>query len=278
MLGLCEFELGDADAALRHIQRGRALGISNGEELGKVVLYHEGILLERKGKFQAAREDLAELCREGVEQQNLLLALGMTALRIREPRPSAQDSAIIAQVGRAECASAQKKFDQARQAYESLTANHSQFPRLHFAYGECLLDANDIPAAVKQFEFEIAANPGDVISRLKIAAAEYKVNSGAALPYASQAVKLDPHLPFAHYLLGLLLLDTGDSEKAIPELQSASRSFPEEKRLYLALSSAYAHVGRTADSQKARAKFIELNTKARKPAPETSLGHEEMDY
>jgi len=65
-------------------------------------------------------------------------------------------------------------------------------------------------AAVTAFQEEIAKSPQSVPARLQIAAARYRTDSAAGLPYAREAAKLQPQLPFGHYLLGLLLLDTGD--------------------------------------------------------------------
>jgi predicted Zn-dependent protease len=90
---------------------------------------------------------------------------------------------------------------------------------------------------------------------LRIAAAEYKVDSPTGLKYAEQVVQLDPQLPLGHYLFGLLLLDTGAYEKAVPELETARKAFPHDGRIDLALATAYAHVGRPQDAARARAEF-----------------------
>jgi hypothetical protein len=50
-------------------------------------------------------------------------------------------------------------------------------------------------------------NPGYINSRLEIAANHYKVDSAVGVPYAEEVVRINPHISFAHYLLGLLYLD-----------------------------------------------------------------------
>jgi len=85
------------------------------------------------------------------------------------------------------------------------------------------------------------------------------VDSQDGLPYAEHALKLKPGLPFAHYLVGVLRLDTGDAAGAIPELQIALYEFPNEPRIYFSLGSAYARTGRKAEAAKARAEFARLN-------------------
>jgi Predicted methyltransferase (contains TPR repeat) len=81
MLGLCEFELGHEQPALRQLQRGTKLGLQKNPDLWHVVLYHEGILLQRKGSFQAAQEALEELCLQAGPSDKAANVLGLTMLR-----------------------------------------------------------------------------------------------------------------------------------------------------------------------------------------------------
>jgi len=260
MLGLCEFELGHDRNALRHIEQGKNIGISKDNQLQDVMNYHEGILLQRSGKFEGAREVLDELCANGVHSKELVNGLGMVALQMRDKDPPLQEpeAQIIARVGVATCLAAQHKFDQAQQVITAVVQQYPDFPYIHYAYGRLLLDVDHPKAATQQFEQEIKDNPGDAIARLQIAAVNYRVDSAAGLPYAEEAVKLDPNYPFGHYLLGLLLLDTGSYQKAIPELEIARRYFPQEAQVYFALGSAYAHVGRKQDAARARTTFARL--------------------
>ena len=260
MLGLCEFELGHDRNALRYIEQGKNIGIAKDNQLQDVMGYHEGILLQRFGKFEGAREVLDELCANGVHSRELANGLGMVALQMRDKDPPLQEPAaqIVARVGVATCLAAQHKFDQAQQVITAVVQQYPDFPYIHYAYGRLLLDVDHPKAATQQFEQEIKDNPGDAIARLQIAAVKYRVDSAAGLPYAEEAVKLDPNYPFGHYLLGLLLLDTGSYQKAIPELEIARHDFPQEAQVYFALGSAYAHVGRKQDATRARATFARL--------------------
>jgi len=83
-LGLCEFELGDDLAALRDIEVTKDLGTSVDQQLRTVVLYHEGVLLQRAGRFVAAEKPLASLCLSGTGSGDVMRAFGMAALRMRD--------------------------------------------------------------------------------------------------------------------------------------------------------------------------------------------------
>ncbi len=111
-------------------------------------------------------------------------------------------------------------------------------------------------------EFELGENESSFKPRLRIVSTLYKSDSAAALPYAQQAVHLDPHLPFAHYLLGLVYLDTDDYLKAIPELEIACRAFPQDPKVYFALGSAYPRAGRKKEADEALAAFQKLSETA----------------
>lgn len=262
MLGLCEFELGRDEASLGHIRDGLALGVADDAQLQQVALFHEGTLLLRGGQFKVAHTTFGQLCKMGNQSDAVMGGMGLAVLRIL-PRDADQVAAgsadVVPRIGHAACLSSLKKYDEADGEYEKLITAYPDFPNIHYAYGLSLVESSAIPKAVEQLQIEIHRNAKNVEARLEIAAALYKVDSVKALPYAQEAVALDPRLPFGHYLLGLLLLDTDQSPKAIPELEIAAKAFPKEKRIFFALGSAYSRAGRREDAAKARETFEKLN-------------------
>jgi len=262
MLGLSEFELGRDSLALKHIEKGKELGLQKNPDLWHVVLYHEGVLLQRKGSFQAAQDTLEELCLEAGLTDKAAIALGLTMLRsaAKDSAPAGSLAAdVVLGVGRAECLAGEKKYDEAKPGFEELVRRNPTYPNLHYAFGLFLSELRDVSGAVEQFKQEITNNPGDVISRLRIGAVEYKNDSVAGIPYAEEAVKLAPQQPFGHYLLGLLRLDTDDYQGAIPELEIARKGLPHEPKIYFALGTAYSRAGRKQDAAQARATFARLS-------------------
>jgi predicted Zn-dependent protease len=116
--------------------------------------------------------------------------------------------------------------------------------------------------AIGEFQQEIKNNPRHVQSYLEIASVQYHVDSAAGAKYAEQAVKLQPALPAAHYLLGLLYADTSAYAKAITQLELAEKSQIHEPDLYYALGRAYSHTGRKQEAARARAMFLRLSSQA----------------
>jgi predicted Zn-dependent protease len=66
-------------------------------------------------------------------------------------------------------------------------------------------------------------------------------------------------MSFAHYLHGLLLLDIGNFQAAIPELETARKGLSQTAAVYFALGNAYARAGRKAEAAQARATFKRLD-------------------
>ncbi|MGO9303805.1 MAG: tetratricopeptide repeat protein, partial [Candidatus Korobacteraceae bacterium] len=130
-LGLCEFELGDDHAALRDIEAGKDLGINVDPQLRDVVFYHEGVLLQRAGRFIAAEKPFASLCQENGGRGDVARGFGMAALRMSDrqfPAPGSEAAVVSEQVGRAACIAAQKDFDSARRQFTLVISAYPHFP------------------------------------------------------------------------------------------------------------------------------------------------------
>src|SRR6266853_5069131 len=173
MLGLCEFEHGRYDKALLHIRQGSSENFPDNPELKHVVRFHEGLLWLYKGEFEAAQEILDSLSGEGFVNEDLILGLGLSVLRIARmpsqigPRESYRD--LIRRGGWAELLSAQKDFTEAERAYQGLTVDFADTPNVHLAYGRYFLRRKQEKDAVEQFEEEIQKFPADFLARLYIA-------------------------------------------------------------------------------------------------------------
>jgi tetratricopeptide (TPR) repeat protein len=267
MLGLCQFELGKDESALKNLLEAERLSIVKDEQLRHVALYHMGILQLRARKFGDAKETLDQLAKDRVGTKELITALGLAVLLVRAqdaPPEGTPGANVIERAGEAEALLATKDFEQAKQRYAELTAEFPDYPNLHFAFGRLLLETNETEGAIEEFQRELKRDPQNVNSLLEIASVRYLVDSQDGLKYAEEAAKLAPGIPFAHYLLGVLRLDTGNAAGAVPELEVAQKAFPKESRVYFSLGNAYARLGRKTEAAKARAEFARLNAEEAK--------------
>ena len=261
MLALCEYQLNRNDSALDHIQTAKRLGIKSDRQLVRVLEYHEGMLLLRKGRYEDAIDTLKDLVEDGVDSDELTFALGLGVLLVRPhdaPAADAPEHQIVVRAGGAERSRLALQWDTAKAEYTALTQEFPTFPNLHYAYGRFLLALDATDAAIDQFKAEIANNARHVRARMQIAASYYRTDSAKGLPYAQEVVTIEPDYPFGHYLLGLLYLDTRDVSHAIRELETAARMVPTEPQFQYSLASAYTRAGRTEDASRARAAFTRL--------------------
>lgn len=261
MLALCEYQLGRNDSALEHIRTAKRLGVKSDRQLVHVLEYHEGMLLLRKGRYDDAVEALKPLVEDGVDSEELTLALGLGALLIRPtdaPAAAAPEHQIVLRAGRAERGRLAQQWDAAKAEYAALAQEFPSFPNIHYAFGRLFLALDTPEPAIEQFKAEIANHPHHVRARMQIAASYYRVDSAKGIPYAQEVVSIDPDYPFGHYLLGLLYLDTRDLPHAIRELETAARMVPTEPQFQYSLGSAYNRAGRPQDAARARAAFTRL--------------------
>ncbi|HWT65003.1 MAG TPA: tetratricopeptide repeat protein, partial [Terracidiphilus sp.] len=141
MLGLCEFEQGQAEKALKDIEAAKALGVLENTQLRDVVLYHEGLLLQRAGQFEGAKAALASLCLEGVRSGELAGAFGLVALRMRDavpPSSTTEAGMVVQHVGRGACLSGAKQYEAAKTEFENVLRRAPHYPLVHYAYGRVL--------------------------------------------------------------------------------------------------------------------------------------------
>ncbi len=271
MLGLCEFQLGRYDEALADIHRGRQLGLAKNPELIRVMRYHEGILSLLKGEFETAQQTLGALSYEGLSSEDLIIALGLSVLRIpalpKQIDANYRDRELIRRAGWAEHQAAQKNVGDAQREYERLAADFPKTPNVQYAYGRFLLTRRSDEEAVVAFQREIANSPEHALARLQIAYIKLKNKDAAAgVPFAKEAVQLAPRLTLAHYLLGRLFFDAGRTAEAIEELETAQHLAPDEPKIYFALARAYTRAHRKEDADRARDTFARLNQLAEQAA------------
>jgi predicted Zn-dependent protease len=279
MLGLCQFELGKDEPALRNLLAAERLGIVKDEQLRKVSVYHLGVLQLRARKFRDAKETLDQLAKDRVRTKELIAALGQAALLVRPqeaPPEGTAGASVIGRAGEAEALLAAKEFEPAKQKYAELASEFPDYPNLHFAFGRLLLETHETDEAVEEFQRELHRDPRNVNSLLEIAAVRYLVDSQEGLKYAEEAAKLAPAMPFVHYLLGLLYLDTNSFARAISELEIAKRSYLTVPEVYFALGNAYAHAGRKVEAARARATFARLNAMKKDRSAPTTYGEHSL--
>ena len=260
MLGLCEFQTREYERAVVSLQRGRALGFAGNRELESVVRYHTALLYIRFEQFEIAYEILSEFMAVGNDSPKVTEAFGLTLMRMpflpNEIPPDKRELVLIS--GRAGFNMAARRIDEARAAFDILLARYPDAPNVHYAFGVFLLN-QDSDAALKEFRRELEISPSHQPSLVQMAFEYLKRDEYAtALPLAEKAVQLSPKMFPARNVLGRVLLELGQVERAIKELEEGVRLAPSSPEMHFALARAYTRVGRKADAARERELFKQL--------------------
>jgi tetratricopeptide (TPR) repeat protein len=260
MLGLCEFQTREYERAVISLQRGRTLGLGNNREIESVVRYHTAQLYIRFEHFEIAYDILSEFLQAGNESPKVVEAFGLAMLRMpflaSEIPPDKREEVIIA--GRAGFYMAARRLEESRAAFAALLAGYPDAANVHYAYGVFLLN-QDADAALKEFRRELEISPLHQPSMVQMAFEYMKRDElNTALPFAEKAVQLAPNMFPARNVLGRILLDLGQVERAVKELEEGARLAPTSPEMHFALARAYTRVGRKADAARERELFKRL--------------------
>ena len=260
MFGLCLFQTADYEQSVVALQRARSLGVNDKSELSNVVRYHTALLYNRFEHFENAFDVLSEFTRAGHETPKTVEAYGLTLLRMpllpKEIAAGHREKVLIA--GQAGSNMAARRLEQTRAAFDTLLARYPNEPNVHYAFGVFML-SQDADIALKQFKRELEISPSHYPAMVQMAFEYMKRDQhNDALPLAERAVQLAPKLYAARNVLGRLLLDLGQVDRAIKELEEGIRLAPSSPEMHFALARAYTRAGRKQEADREREIFKKL--------------------
>jgi len=260
MLGLCQFQTTEYERAVLSLQRGRSLGVNDDSELAAVVRYHTALLYIRFEQFEVAYDILKEFMRVGHESPKVIEAFGLTLLRMpffpKEMPADNREKVLIA--GQAGFNMAARRLEQSRAAFDVLLARYPNDPNVHYAFGVFML-SQDADTSLKEFKRELEISPSHFPSMVQMAFEYLKRDQFSdALPLAEKAVQLAPKLYAARNVLGRILLELGQVDRSIKELEEGVRLAPSSPEMHFALARAYARGGRKQEAAREREIFKQL--------------------
>ena len=260
LLGLCEFETKEYAKALSHIYQARRLGLGDDPEVRRVVLFHEMLLLTRLQEYESAMQVLVSVVKDGGAGPAVIEAAGIAGLRrpiFPEELPPG-DKDLIDRAGRAVCAMAGRDLEAAQAYFAQLLAAYPDAPNVHYLYGS-FLSAADKDGALREYRKELELNP-EHTEALATIALEYEARGDldTAITYARRAVEADDRFFGAHAVLGKLLVNAGEVQPGIKELEIARQQAADSPQVHFSLATAYAIAGRKAEAASERAEFARL--------------------
>jgi tetratricopeptide (TPR) repeat protein len=266
--GVCAYDRGEFPQSIEWIQKGVDLGLGANAELQRVAAARLAFACVKNGQFELAIQPLTLLSRLAPDAPGLVEATGLALLRLpllpSEVPPERRD--LVQKLGRAGSHHLGRRGEEAAKLYEELVAAYPEEPRVRYAYGVFLLrSGND--KGLAELRRAVELRPDDVMTRLEIAFELLLHGDYAeAREHAAKAVEQAPSLFAARNALGRALVELGELDAGIRELEEAVRLAPESPETHFTLARAYARAGRAEDAARERAVFTEMEER-RRPAP-----------
>jgi tetratricopeptide (TPR) repeat protein len=263
LLGLCEFEIARHEPARDHLRRGLSLGLGTNDDLLRVARRTFSFAAIKTGLFELAIEPLMVLSVTAPKTPELLDAIGLALLRMpllpSEVGEARRD--LVRRVGNAGFLQFSQSTEDPLPAFRAVTEAYADEPWVHYLYGVVLRRSNG-DLALRELRRELQVQPDNVYAHLQIAfELLLRADPAGARPHAERAATLAPGLFAARHALGRVLLESGEVEASLRELEEAARLAPESAPTQFALAQAYARLGRKAESGAARTRFAELQKK-----------------
>jgi tetratricopeptide (TPR) repeat protein len=156
----------------------------------------------------------------------------------------AQDPAVI----EAEKLIAEGKHEEALKRIDVAIAEQPEVARFHYVRGNALTHLNSDHDAQIAYEAAIRLAPEDPLAYaalgnlLAFGKDANETDKRAAIAHYQKALQRDPEFAPAHHSLGTVLLELGDSQRAIQALDNANRIAPSVETEYL-LAQAHKQAG-----------------------------------
>lgn len=268
MLGLCEYRQQDDSSALIHLDRGASLGLKATEEEIREARYTYSILLIHAGKFEQATDVLFTLSEHRNElSEKVEFALGLSLLR-RAQFPDAvraEDRNLVRAAGSIAAKLGASDYDHAFPLFDALLAAHPHVPWLHYAYGTALIALSEFDKAEAEMKAEAGISTQSELPLVRLASiALRRKDAASAIEWAHKALQVNAQSADGHYLLGRALLESGDSNGSIHELEAAERLSPASPEIHFNLAKAYLRAKRPEDAERERKLFSDLSESASK--------------
>ncbi len=262
--GLCEFESGSYDDALRDLEQAVLHGAANDPHNEQIIRFHYAQLLTRAGRFDDAMNQYQFFAAHRVNNADVLLGLGLVGTRTATlPNEiTAQERPMLEDVGGATYAFLAGDTEDAERSFNTLFVRYPSSPQLYLFYATLLYrDRSNL--AVDAIRDEVSAMPDNGYARAVLAFTLMIAGRFAeALPEAEKAYEQKPDLEMAQIALGRCLIEAGsapdDDKRAEGLLGQVLTHDPNNLEAHMALAALYSRTGRREDEYRERMACLRL--------------------
>ena len=250
--GLCEFETGAYDDALRDLEQGVAKGAANQPRNEQILRYHLAELLTRSSRFQDALAQYKFFAAKNILDEDVLVGLGLAGMRtpLLTKDVAAGDRELYKAAGAAGYTLLEENTQLADELFTQLFARYPATPGIHFFYG-FLLFPHSPELAIEQFKSEVAVAPGNLEAHAMLAFTLMIASRYAeAKPEAELVLAKAPDMEMAQLALGRSLAEIGDVKRGTDLLNQVLQADPDSLEAHLGMASIYSRTGRREDADR----------------------------
>lgn len=150
-------------------------------------------------------------------------------------------------------------------------ATHPADPVVLAALVDAQLAARRFPEARVHAEALVAVLPGSQAALNNLAWIYQQLGDPRALPTAEKAHAIDPRQPQIADTLGWILLETGNTDRAVSLLQQAAKAVPNDAEVQYHLAAALAKAGQKAQAKAILERLLDAATQFESRAAATAL-------
>jgi tetratricopeptide (TPR) repeat protein len=258
--GLCEFETGSYEDALRDLETAVGHGAANEPHNEEIIRTHLAQLLTRAGRFQDALAQYKLLAAKNIQDPDLLVGLGLAGMRLSSLTKDVaeQNRALFEAAGNAGYVLLGGDSQKADAMFHALFEQYPTAPNLHLFYG-FLLFPHDPSLAIDQFQKEVVVAPDNMSAHALLAFSLMIAGRYAeAVPEAQRVLATQPDMEMAQLALGRSLAETGDVQHGTDLLNQILKNDPDNLEAHMGLASIYARAGRNEDAYRERMVCLRL--------------------
>ena len=240
-------------------QAGTSEGYAGSTPESKVYAHFlAATVYERRGQFERAAEELEKAITVAPQDIELRIALVKVyvqmsdvdkALRVCQEAVRQAPGEPMLWIWTAAICQRMERYDEAVAAYQRLVELQPGDPFWYDRLVDTAEKANDLVTLVDVFERLVELLPDSAQFRFQLGYYLTRLGDAQkACGYIEDAIRLDPNLPLARNILGLIYLDLGRDQEAVEQFILHCAQNPEDKLAFRNLAAAYA---RQNDFQKA---------------------------
>jgi tetratricopeptide (TPR) repeat protein len=261
LLGMSEFQTREYPRAFDHLERAMALGMGDRAELKRSVFYFATILLTRFERYDDSMSMLVRMIALEQTPDSLIDPAGLAGLRmpLLPAEIPADRRELVRLAGEAVVALQTQHNRDAEASFKRMEAAYPQEPGVHFLYGAYLMQTRP-EDGIQEMKRELEISPSHTLARVRLAEQYLQQEQiDQALPFAEEAVKLEPERASAHMVLGEVRVGKGDLAGGIQEFETARDKDPLTVRTHWDLLRAYGAAGRAEDAQREKGEIEKLS-------------------